>query len=426
MKHSLLFRPGLALPLALAGLALAPAVAAAQPADLPGLEPAEPAEPVEAAAPIEPVAAVVPVEAAPAPASADAGVKVSYDKGLTFESGDGDYELKLGLRSMFRFETVRPDGGEFQSRFSTPRLRLQLEGHAYGAANGYKVEFDFANKGAALLKDFYVEHAFAKDLRVRAGQWKKPFNRQELVSDFGSDFLERSIVNEFSGAGRDLGVAVHNNYEKSPDGLEWAVGVFNGASEKPKTAITCQPGTLPTDPPTCTLGSPSNVPSDFGPALVARVGWNAGGIKGYSESDLEGGGLRYAVGLSYRNNLRNLARDANDDLTIEHAVVLDGMVKVEGLDVTAAVAVVKDGAADAELGFYGQAGYMLAPKRLLGSVRFAQIPSGAGTLNEILGGVDYFVKGHSFKWMLDGGVLHDTNGAGTTGLQIRTQLQFVL
>jgi hypothetical protein len=212
-----------------------------------------------------------------------------------FETDDGGYELKLGIRSQFRLEATRPDGDdtEFATRFMIPRLRLQFEGHAFDEANDYKVEFDMANRGFALLKDFFIDRAFGQGASAR-GSVEAPFHRQEMVSDFGSEFLERSLANEFSTAGRDLGVALHNNYEKSPEGLEWAVGVFNAASDKAAIKTTCVPGAMPTDPPVCTSGTPTNVPADFGPAIVAHVGWNHGGIKGYSEGDLEGGPLRYA------------------------------------------------------------------------------------------------------------------------------------
>jgi hypothetical protein len=370
--------------------------------------------------------------AEPAPPAADGhAISAKYDKGLTFETADGEYELKLGLRSQFRIESARPDADEteFATRFSVPRLRLQLEGHAYGEANGYKVEFDMANKGFALLKDFFIDHAFGK-VHVRAGQWKKPFNRQEMVSDFGSEFLERSLANEFSGAGRDLGVAVHNNYEKSPEGLEWAVGVFNAASDKAAIKTTCVPSAMPTEPPVCTSGTPTNVPADFGPAIVVHAGWNHGGIKGYSEGDLEGGPLRYAVGLSYRMNPRDFDKDANDDLNIEHAVALDAMVKVQGLGISGAVILKKDGQDDAEVGFYGQVGLHAEAQAAAGSpVRFAQVPEGDEHKYEILGGVDYFLHGHNLKLMADGGVLHTTAPAGgtaTSDLQLRAQLQAVL
>jgi Phosphate-selective porin O and P len=408
---------------------LLPSLALAQPTDgaVPPDSMVEPTDvPIDAQARMPMPPPPMPPPPLEPPAADPHGVTVKYDKGLVFETADGDYEMKLGVRSQFRFEAVRPDvpATEFAARFAMHRLRFQLEGHAFGKPNSYKLEFDLANRGFALLKDFYVDHAVAKDLHLRAGQWKRPFNRQEIVSDFGSEFLERSLVNEFAGGGRDLGVAVHNDYEKSPNGLEWAAGLFNATGEKAALKITCVPGATATDPPTCTGGVPTNVPTDFGPALVARVGWNAGSIKGYSEGDLEGGGLRYGVAASYRMNPRDFDKDASGTLQIQHAAVVDAVVKVSGLGITGAAAVVKDGQAKAKFAFYGQVGYMVQPKTLLVAVRLSQVPEGSEHKHEILGAVDWLWKGHNWKWMADGGIIH-TSGVSTSDLQIRTQIQAV-
>ena len=40
------------------------------------------------------------------------------------------------------------------------------------------------------------------------------------MSDFASEFNERAITATFAGGGRDLGLAIHNDYEKSPEGLK--------------------------------------------------------------------------------------------------------------------------------------------------------------------------------------------------------------
>lgn len=396
-------------------LLLTSATALAQPAE--PVPPVEPAPPEEAA----PADAAVEATAAAEPAAVDGGaISAKYDKGFTLETADGQFEMKTGIRGQLRIESRRPEGGEFSSAFMVPRLRLQIEGHAFGPANLYKVEFDMANKGFSLLKDYFYEHAFSDSLRLRLGQWKRPFNRQELISDFGSEFLERSITNEFAGGGRDLGVAVHNNYEKSPEGIEWAVGVFNAASEKPKQSVAVE-CTDPADITTCTItpGTPSNVPADFGPMLVARVGFNRGGIKGYSDGDLEGGPLRFAVGASYKVNLADLAEDAQ-----QHAAEVDALVKVQGLSVLAAGFLVKNPGVDAEFGALLQPGYFLVPKTYQVAGRFGLVTAGDEQLIEGLGVFNWHFHGHNYKAQLDGGVIHSTADS-SNNLQIRSQLQFV-
>ncbi|HVV85252.1 MAG TPA: porin [Kofleriaceae bacterium] len=396
----------------------APALGHAQPTP-DGLPPDS--APVTAEAPV-----AEPPPEPPAPAAGRAA-SVTYDGGFALETADHAFELKLGLRSQFRFDLVRPDVdmAELQARFAVNRLRLQLDGHAYGEANTFKLEFDMANRGFAILKDAFVDHAFSPGLHLRAGQWKKPFNRQEMVSDFSSELVERSLENDFSGAGRDQGVALHNDYEKSPEGVEWALGVFNAGTDKPTQKTTCVPGATPADPQICTTGLPSNVPTDWGPAIVAHVGWNHGHIKGYSEGDLEGGPLRLAVAVSYRLNPRDLDKDANGDLQLQHTVALDGMLKAWGFSLTGGLVLVKDGQADLATGFYGQASYMLTPKTVLAAARFAQVPDGDEKKREILGGLDWLFQGHKLKLMVDAGVVQ-TTGVDTNDFQLRSQLQLVL
>ncbi len=358
----------------------------------------------------------------PEPPKPDTSAVAKYDKGFILESADGQFHIKTGLRTQLRFESRKViDGGEFNSNFSLPRIRLQLEGHAYGKANAYKVEFELANKGFSLLKDFFYEHAFSDKLRLRLGQWKKPINRQEMISDFGSEFLERSITNEFIGGGRDQGIAVHNNYEKSPEGIEWAVGVFNGSSDKPKfgaTAIDCED---PADITTCevTPALPSNVPADFGPVLVARVGFNKGGIKGYTDSDLEGGPLRFAVAASYAGNMGDFA--GSDFMA--HRAEVDALIKVNGISFLATGFLRKDGPADALFGALAQPGYTINKKYQV-SGRFAFHDEGDERRVETLGGFSMYFEGHNLKWNSDAGVVH-TTGVKDAGLQVRSQLQFV-
>jgi hypothetical protein len=414
-------------PIVVFALLCSVAVAHAQPEERPDPQPPEP-EPAPVVEPA-PVPAGPDSRPAPEPSSvAGPAATIEYDKGFTFRSSDDRFELKAGLRTQTRIEISRPDGDgeEWESRFLLPRLRLQLEGFAFGPATTYKVEFDMANRGTqAVIKDFWVNRVLAGSVQVRAGQWKKPFSRHEITSDFAGEFLERTIANAFGGAGRDIGAAVHNGYEKSPDGLEWAVGLFNGTGDRLRSTLTC---TDPSDASTCTPSVPTVTPADFDPEWVARVGWNHGGIKGYSEGDVEGGGPRVAVGASYRGNLRKFVKDAEGDLVVVHAGEVDAIFKMQGFSVAGAVYLVKEGNADAQLGFFAQAGYMVLPKALELAARFAHIADvemDDESMHEVLGAISwYFSESHNYKWMIDGGVLHST-AAETSDAIIRSQIQLV-
>jgi hypothetical protein len=331
--------------------------------------------------------------------------------------------MRLALRNQFRFESTRPteDGAETSSRFYVPRSRLQLEGHVFGADTRYKLELGLGDRGSfSFVKDVYLERALGgSPLRLRIGQWKRPFNRQEIVSDFASELNERANTAEFVGGGRDLGVALHNDYEKSPDGVEWAVGVFNrfsGGSDRPALETACTPDGMAID---CTTPPPTNVPADFGPAVVGRVGWNMGGIKGYSEGDLEGGPLRLAIGASYKIDLADLS--AGDNLS--HGVEVDAMLKAYGFGLEAGAYAMKIQTADMRLGALLQAGYFVVPKRAQVAARIAVAPA-TGNRNqvEMRAAFNWFWQGHAWKWSTDAGVLHET-GTDRPDLQVRSMAQ---
>jgi Phosphate-selective porin O and P len=359
-------------------------------------------------------------EAAPAPKKDEKpALKAVYDKGLVFSTEDGAFEAKLSLRNQIRFEVLRPLDGvdEFQSRFLINRVRLQLEGHAYGKDNRYKMEVALDDGGSfSFVKDAYVERKVSS-VWMRIGQWKRPYNRQEITSDFSSEFNERAVTNDFAGGGRSIGFAVHNDYEKSADGLEWVVGVFNsfsGGGDRPAQTITNGAPSRPT-----------NVPADFGPAFVGRVGWNLGKIKGYSEGDLEGGPLRLAVAASYKIDLANFAKGAQSSKTDNwsHGAEVDAILKNEGLDVAAGLYLQKVPGVDAQVGALFQAGYFVTPKQVQLGGRFA-LHQVVGDRYQLEGraALNYYFAGHGYKIATDYGFLQLT-GKDAAGVKDKADLQ---
>ncbi len=413
---------------------LLPAVAGAQPAPAgPAAEP--PPVPVE-------TPAVVTAPAAPAPKPDKPAVTARYDGGLVLASEDGQYAVKLGFKDQVRFVSTRSldDGAEFESALSIPRARLGVDGHFFGEDNRFKLEAGLGDNGSfGFLKDFYLEKRVpGSGVFVRAGQWKRPFNRAELVSDFASEFNERSIQDQLAGGGRSQGIALHNGYEKSPAGIEWAVGVFNtfnGGGDRPSlsTACTSDPVSGAID---CSTIGPTTVPSDFGPTLVARIGFNSPDMKGYSEGDLEGGPLRYAVGASYKIDLANLAEGDEDSWAdnTSHGVELDTMIKAMGFSLNAGVVMMKIKDADVHYGVFAQPGMMVIPKKAQVAARFAMVtltqatPTGAVDRNEIeaRAAFSYFFHGHSWKLASDAGFLVLTGDEPTEDkpdLQLRLMWQ---
>jgi hypothetical protein len=427
--------------------------AIAQPAE-PAVPPNAPPTPTAAPPPEAPLA---PAEALPAPApdaatpapsaatpakgtteKAAPAMAVTYDKGIAFETADKAFGLRLAFRNQLRFESLRAteDHSQFQSKFSITRARFQVEGHVFGNDTRYKLEFALDDVSQfAFVRDLFLDQRLGRTAWLRAGQWKRPFNRQELVADFASEFNERANTAAFVGGGRDLGVAVHNDYERSPEGLEWAIGVFNGFSggaDRPVVTTTCTQNT--SGAISCTTPPPSSSPTDFGPAIVARVGWNIGKIKGYSEGDLEGGPLRAAIGASYKIDLANFAKRKEDTVAdnMSHGVEVDLMLKAQGFGLELGMYLMKLKSADAQRGFFVQPGYFVVPKRLQVAGRFAYAPLGNREQIEARAAFNVYWQGHAWKWANDVGVLKLTGEDPMTmttdkpDVQVRSMLQLTL
>lgn len=370
---------------------------------------------------------------APAPPQSDANAAettasiTGYEKGFFITSADERFSLALQGRVQGRYTLESIDGAdrETESAFSIARARLTLGGHAFDKGIKFKFQTDFG-KGDVTLKDFFVDYrAGSSPVRIRVGQYKRPFSRQQITSSGRQEMVDRAITDKAFGSGRDIGVMVHNNYEKSPE-VEWAVGLFNGTGDKPSFS-----GDVVVDPVTgeggVVGGGFSNVPDTFGPALVARVGINRNGIKGYSEADLEGGPLRFGVGASLLTEL-----DADDDDSSAIRSELDFVIKSNGLSTNGGVyvATAQDGESFgdqsfAAVGLHIQAGYMLSDK-LQPVVRYAVVvPDGDdNNVHEILAGVSLYQFAHNFKLQADvGAQLSETTGDMAVDFLARTQLQ---
>lgn len=350
--------------------------------------------------------------------------------------------MKLSLRTQLRFETTRPleDGSEFASRFSVNRVRFNLEGHLHGKENRFKLETAFDDAGSfSFVKDIFVERQFGK-VWARAGQFKRPYSRQEMTSDFASEFNERSVANEFGGGGRDVGFVLHNDYEKSPEGLEWVAGIFNGfagGSDRPSQTgtTTCTTDAAGVVKCTTTVGRPTNLPADFGPTLVARVGYNFGKIKGYSETDLEGGPLRFAIAAAYKVSLANFVQGSQDSKAenFSHAAQVDAIIKNEGLDISVGGYLQKLPGLDTEFGALLQGGYFLTPKVTQIALRgaIAEVSNSDREQLEVRGAFNYYLSGHALKLATDFGFtkLTGENAAGVSddpdlSLRVMAQLTF--
>ncbi|MHC5113259.1 MAG: porin [Planctomycetota bacterium] len=169
---------------------------------------------------------------------ADADERASYLQDSTMAgwsdhfflaSPDGRFKLQLEGQLQFRWiynyldsdfgPTGQPD--KHIQGFEMTRTRLTFRGHVFNRDMTYLVRFgvgrgdnftpataqNFAvSDGSVVLRDAWMRFNLGNDWSVRLGQFKLPFNREELVPSSQQLAVERSLVNENMNLSRGQGV----------------------------------------------------------------------------------------------------------------------------------------------------------------------------------------------------------------------------
>jgi hypothetical protein len=209
-----------------------------------------------------------------------ANVSLEGGQGVTVTSDDGETSINLGFYAQFRFQVVKrkylwrrsdlnqgfppfsiENFGRTEPSFQVRRARMIAQGTILKKWFNYKVEVDFAGNDEGLrrvfippvftvggasdfpgvdiaaaandqdgrslkLLDAYADFTPKAYARFRAGQFKVPFGRQELVSDNKLQMTQRSIASDFFAPGRDRGLMFHGGTDTQR--VQYKIGAFNG------------------------------------------------------------------------------------------------------------------------------------------------------------------------------------------------------
>lgn len=158
-------------------------------------------------------------------------IEVSYKKpgdGFKLSTKDGNFSLRMRLRAQFQFSVNDTTDELTATDFRIRRLRFYWDGNAFRPWFLYYIQV--SAEGADLqLRDAYFDAAYktkyGQILVPRVGQFKVPFNREELTSSSELLLVERSIVNDQFSLVRDIGPALYGvlgNY------VTYGFGVFDG------------------------------------------------------------------------------------------------------------------------------------------------------------------------------------------------------
>ena len=271
---------------------------------------------------------------------------------------------------------------EGEAGFTLRRTKLSFSGHVTANPQiDYKIVLAAEREGGDwLTEDFEIGHKFANGVKVKAGQMKLPFLREELVSSSKQLAVDRGSATEYFTLDRGQGVAL----SYGTDTIKVQGMVSDGADNES----------------TDWAGDGTDI------ALTGRVdaklagNWKqAGDFAAWS-----GEGFAAFVGAAaHWQQSETGTSGANDAIFLWTA---DGLVEFSGVGLMAAVMGLSTanemGADFDDLGVQLEAGVFVIPDKLQPFVRYDYIDvDGAGEMNLVTAGVNYYLNKHDAKFTVD-------------------------
>ncbi len=133
------------------------------------------------------------------------GLAAGYNKGFFVGTDDGNWLMRINGQLQVRWHFNRVDDQADSYGFEMRRAKMKFYGHVVDpswqymfsvVSNRQTVQFAGANQNANLfVEDAYINKKFDNGTYVRAGQYKVPFLREELVSSTRQLAVDRSMIN---------------------------------------------------------------------------------------------------------------------------------------------------------------------------------------------------------------------------------------
>jgi hypothetical protein len=129
----------------------------------------------------------------------------------------------LSLRGQFLYSFSYQDVNDWYGGFSIRRARIITDGFFLRKETKYYLQLTLEG-GSVSLRDLYIDSS--SDIGgVRLGQWKVPYNRENINSSSRLELVDRSMLNEFFYLGRDIGI----DFMVGPKNYRVHVATFTGA-----------------------------------------------------------------------------------------------------------------------------------------------------------------------------------------------------
>jgi len=222
-----------------------------------------------------------------------------------FESDDGLSSIRpgLSLQLLFSYENEQASsaGRQNSASIQSRRIRPTLKGHIHGDDISYYLHLS-TNVGSLELIDLYFDFRIVPDVVIRVGQCKIPFTRYRIMSFKNLTFPDWPSVTEYFGAERQMGLSLHNGYEKQKE-FAYVIGAYTGQNARAAhtTELAHTYGMSVSNPSDLTDPAP---PDEFHPELAGHFSYNYGGIDTKTDTDWNGGKVRFSLGISAAWDIR--------------------------------------------------------------------------------------------------------------------------
>ena len=136
------------------------------------------------------------------------GMTAGWSEQFFLASGDGRFKLQVSGLQQFRYIwNFHDQADKYRGGFENTRTKITLRGHVISRDLTYLIRGNFSRNGGNFgLEDAWLRYHLTNEWNVRFGQFKLPFNREELVSPAKQLAVERSLVNESLNLGRSQGI----------------------------------------------------------------------------------------------------------------------------------------------------------------------------------------------------------------------------
>lgn len=204
---------------------------------------------------------------------------------------DGDRYLKTGGRVQIQFHNEDPDTGGETSETNFRRLRTYFEA---GLTKSLKAKFQFdLGKDTGdndldinhhvTFKDVYLQYTTPGGIKIKAGNAKIPFSREEMTSSKYQQLIERTFVGDHNYGTPAETTGVHVSGELTEQNILWGVSAGVQAIDPDDDKLD--------------LDTPINEDFDFqqGVIFAGRVEFSPLGAVKFSQGDFKRES-KYSVG----------------------------------------------------------------------------------------------------------------------------------